>query len=175
MPWPSVHTRTDHFTFWPKHSVHPTNRLLWQFSTVTFHPKLDGLSIHLKLWQSNLVNLNGLSQCDKPTDCNILSQSLWHFVCALFIQICCDFSSQHNKRSIFPEYSAIFTHFHMWHLILTGPCMSLRSPPRHGVVHMSLKTTVSWDFLKLFFLLKAASVFLQTCWWFSINLKQFVC
>ncbi len=35
VPWRSVHPQTDHATFWPKLSIHPTNRLLWQFTIVT--------------------------------------------------------------------------------------------------------------------------------------------
>jgi hypothetical protein len=81
VPWRSIHPRTDHATFQPKRSTPPpTNRLLWQFITVTFHLKVDGLSVHPKLWHSNLVDLVGLSQFSKPSHCNILSQSLWHFV-----------------------------------------------------------------------------------------------
>jgi hypothetical protein len=36
VPWRSVHPQTDHATFRPKLSIHPTNRLLWKFTTVTF-------------------------------------------------------------------------------------------------------------------------------------------
>jgi hypothetical protein len=35
VPWRSVHPQTNHVTFRPKLSVHPTNRLLWQFTIVT--------------------------------------------------------------------------------------------------------------------------------------------
>ncbi len=90
--------------------------------------------IHPKLWHSDLVNLEGLSQCYELTRCNILSQSLWHFIHVFIIQICCDISSQCNKRCIFPENLAIFTHFHIWQLILKEPCMSLT------INHSSSKT-----------------------------------
>jgi hypothetical protein len=123
--WRSVHPRTDHATFRPKLSVHLTNHLLWQFAPVTFRLRVDGLSIHPKLWHSNLVNLDGLSHCDKPSYCNILSQSLWHFVCVFFVKLCCDILSQRNKRSIFPKNSPISAHFPVWQLILKGPCMNL--------------------------------------------------
>jgi hypothetical protein len=125
VPWRSVHPRIDHAIFRPKLSVHPTNRLLWHSTTVTFRLKVEGLSIHPKLWHSDLVNLDGLSQCDKPSHCNILSQSLWHFVRLFFIQLCCDISSQCNKRSIFPINTPISAHFHVWQLILKGPYMNL--------------------------------------------------
>ncbi len=62
-------------------STHPTNHLLWQFATVTFRLKVDGLSVHPKLWKSDLVNLDGLSQCDKSFHkvCDILSAFLSNF------------------------------------------------------------------------------------------------
>ncbi len=85
VPRRSVHRQTDHATFRPKRSVHPTNRLLWQFTTVTFCLKVDGLSVHPKMWHSNLVNLDGLSQSDKPTHCIVLTQSLWHFIHIFFV------------------------------------------------------------------------------------------
>ncbi len=85
VPWRSVHRQTDHATFRPRRSVHPTNRLLWQFTTVTFRLKVDGLSVHPKMWHSNLVNLDGLSQSDKLTHCIVLTQSLWHFIHVFFI------------------------------------------------------------------------------------------
>ncbi len=68
--WRSVHPQTVHATFRPTLSVHPTNCLLWHFTTVTFRLKVDGLSVHPKLWHSDLINLDGLSQCDKPSHCN---------------------------------------------------------------------------------------------------------
>jgi hypothetical protein len=99
-------------------------------SAVTFYycdiPSLSGrIVLHPKLWHSDLVNLDGLSQCDKLSHCNILSQSLWHFVRVFFVQLCCDILSQRNKRSIFPKNSPISAHFHVWQLILKGPCMNL--------------------------------------------------
>ncbi len=121
--WRSVHPQTDHVTFRPTLFVHPTNRLLWHFTTVTFRLKVDGLSVHPKLWHSDLVNLDGLSQCH----CDILSQSLWHFVRVFFFQLCCDISFKRDKRSIFPENSPVSAHFHVLQRILKG--------------------TVSWDFL----------------------------
>ncbi len=93
VPWRTVWPRTDQAIFWPKRSIHPTIRLLWQFTTVTFRLKVDGLSVHPKLWHSDPVNSDGLSQCDKPSHCNILSQSLWHFVCVFIIQLCSDILS----------------------------------------------------------------------------------
>ncbi len=41
MPWRSVHPQAYHVTIRPKLSVHPTNRLLWQFTTVTFFHLYD--------------------------------------------------------------------------------------------------------------------------------------
>ncbi len=87
VPRRSVHWLTDHVTFQPKRSIHPANRLLWQFTTVTFRIKVDGMSVHPKLWHSDLVNLDSLSQSDQPTHCNILTQSLWHFVHVFFVQL----------------------------------------------------------------------------------------
>ncbi len=91
--WRSVHPQTDHVTFRPTLFVHPTNCLLWHFTTMTFRLKVDGLSVHPKLWHSDLVNLDGLSQCDKTSHCNILSQSLWHFVSIFFVQLCYYYSN----------------------------------------------------------------------------------
>ncbi len=112
--WRSVHPQTDHATFRPTLSIHLTSRLLWHFTNMTFRLKVDGLSVHPKLWHFDLVNLDGLSHC------SILSQSLRHFVRVFFVQLCCDISSQRNKRSIFLKNSPIFAHFHGWQLILKG-------------------------------------------------------
>jgi hypothetical protein len=79
LPWRSVHPRTLR----PKRSVHLTNHLLWQFATVTFRLKVDGLSVHPKLWQSDLVNLDSLSQCDKSSHCNFFPKSVTF--CPLFL------------------------------------------------------------------------------------------
>jgi hypothetical protein len=38
VPWRSVHPRTDHATFRPTLSVHPTNRLLWHSYTCMIRP-----------------------------------------------------------------------------------------------------------------------------------------
>ncbi len=59
VPRRSVHRQTDHTTFRPKRSIHPTNRLLWQFTTVTFRLKVDGLSVHPKLWHCVLKTWTG--------------------------------------------------------------------------------------------------------------------
>ncbi len=118
--WRSVHPQTDHVTFRPTLFVHPTNRLLWHFTTVTFRLKVDGLSVHPKLWHSDLVNLDGLSQCDKPSHCIILSQSLWHFSRVFFVQLCCDILSKRDKRSIFHKNLPVSAHFHVWQRILKG-------------------------------------------------------
>ncbi len=99
--WRSVHPQTDHVAFQPTLFVHPKNRLLWHFTTVTFRFKVDRLSVHPKLWHSDLVNLDGLSQCDKPSHCNILSQSLWHFVCVFFVQLSVTFRPNVTKGQFF--------------------------------------------------------------------------
>jgi hypothetical protein len=42
-----------------KRRVYPTNRLLWQFATMTFWFKSDGLYVHPKRWHSSLENFDG--------------------------------------------------------------------------------------------------------------------
>ncbi len=41
VPWRSVHPQTDHATIRPTRSVHAMNRLMWQFTTVTFFHLYD--------------------------------------------------------------------------------------------------------------------------------------
>ncbi len=77
---------------------------------VTFCLKVDGSSIHLKLWHSNLVNLDDLSLCDKPTHCNILSQSLT-FCPHYFIPTLLWHLMPLQSRSIFPKHLAILLNF----------------------------------------------------------------
>jgi hypothetical protein len=116
VPWLSVHWRTDHVT------IQTTLRPLNNPSAVTIRlcdmPTQSGWIVRpLKKQTLRPKNLDGLSCWDIKTHCNILSQSLWHFVHLFFVQLCCDILSQCNKRSIFP-------HFHMWQLILKGLCVS---------------------------------------------------
>jgi hypothetical protein len=49
VPRRSVHRQTNHATIQPTLSIHATIRWLWQFASVTFWLKVDGLFVHPKI------------------------------------------------------------------------------------------------------------------------------
>ncbi len=81
VPWRSVHPQTDHATFRPKLSVHPTNRLLWQFTTVTFVHLYDPSTYFLSTPASRWTVCHLWHNVHPPQN------ALWHHVHPILKQI----------------------------------------------------------------------------------------
>ncbi len=104
--WRSVHPQTDHATFRPKLSVHPTNHLLWQFTTVTivhlYDPSMYFLSTPPSRW----------TVCHLWHNVHPPQNALWHHVHP-FLKQNLDGLSQHFGTHLWPPagFSAKCGHF----------------------------------------------------------------
>ncbi len=102
VPWRSVHPQTDHATFRPKLSIHPTNRLLWQFTTVTFihlyDPSMYFSSTPPSRW----------TVCHLWHNVHPPQNALWHHV-HLFLKQNLDGLSQHFGTHLWPPASCLAT------------------------------------------------------------------
>ncbi len=104
-----------HATIQPKWSVHPTNRLLWQFTTVTFHLNVDELSVHPKLWHSDLENLDSLSQCDKNRPTVIIYSKVSDILSPYFLSnFAVTFCPSVIIGAFFPVNLVLFSHFYLF-------------------------------------------------------------
>jgi hypothetical protein len=102
VPWRSVHPQTDHVTFRPKLSVHPTNRLLWQFTTVT--------NVHLydpsTYFSSTLPSR--WTVCHLWHNIHPSQNALWHHVHP-FLKQNLDGLSQHFGTHLWPPAGCLAT------------------------------------------------------------------
>ncbi len=117
VPRRSVHRQANHTTIRPTLSVHPTIRRLWQFASVTFWLKVDGLFVHpkikhfvLKTWMCCHVETLRPTVIFYPKVDVILSMYfcptlLWHFVPTWYKL----------------HFSEKFSHFHSLSHVITDP------------------------------------------------------
>jgi hypothetical protein len=102
LPWRSVNPQTDHATFRPKLSVHPTNRLLWQFTTVTFVHLYDPSTYFLSTPPSRWTVCHLWHNIHPPQD------ALWHHVHP-FLKQNLDGLSQHFATHLWRPASCLAT------------------------------------------------------------------
>ncbi len=102
VPWRSVHPQTDHATFWPKLSVHPTNRLLWHLTTETFIHLYDPSTYFLSTPPSRWT------VCYLRHNVHPPQNALWHYVHP-FLKQNLDGLSQHFGTHLWRPASCLAT------------------------------------------------------------------